>query len=143
MRRAHSGIELGSSTQGESYGSGGKSINHSSRLRSRNYTFNGALRYQACYIHICVCCRSQACVGSALPPYKVGSLNSKLFLSELSKREKSLRKTLEGRIKRIIFTESSLLYLLVCVGRSREFIFGFVCLIPLFLYLSPSPLQPP
>ncbi|XP_029496035.1 E3 ubiquitin-protein ligase TRIM8-like isoform X1 [Oncorhynchus nerka] len=40
--------------------------------------------------------RSQACVGSALPPYKVGSLNSKLFLSELSKREKSLRKTLEA-----------------------------------------------
>ncbi|CDQ76303.1 unnamed protein product [Oncorhynchus mykiss] len=40
--------------------------------------------------------RSQGCVGSALPPYKVGSLNSKLFLSELSKREKSLRKTMEA-----------------------------------------------
>ncbi|XP_072312728.1 E3 ubiquitin-protein ligase TRIM8-like [Eucyclogobius newberryi] len=39
--------------------------------------------------------RSQACVGSSLPPYKVGNLNSKLFLSEISKREKSLRRTLE------------------------------------------------
>lgn len=45
-----------------------------------------------------VCCRSQACVGSALPPYKVGNLNSKLFLSEISKREKSLKRTLEGRM---------------------------------------------
>ena len=45
----------------------------------------------------CVC-RSQASVGSALPPYKVGSLNSKLFLSELLKREKSLRRTLEGTL---------------------------------------------
>lgn len=45
-----------------------------------------------------VCCRSQACVGSALPPYKVGNLNSKLFLSEISKREKSLKRTLEGGI---------------------------------------------
>lgn len=44
-----------------------------------------------------MCCRSQACVGSALPPYKVGNLNSKLFLSEISKREKSLKRTLEGR----------------------------------------------
>ncbi|XP_029383435.1 E3 ubiquitin-protein ligase TRIM8b isoform X3 [Echeneis naucrates] len=40
--------------------------------------------------------RSQACVGSSLPPYKVGSLNSKLFLSEISKREKSLKRTLEA-----------------------------------------------
>lgn len=40
--------------------------------------------------------RSQASVGVALSPYKVGSLNSKLFLSELSKREKSLRRTLEA-----------------------------------------------
>uniref|UniRef100_A0A3Q3A9G1 E3 ubiquitin-protein ligase TRIM8 n=1 Tax=Kryptolebias marmoratus TaxID=37003 RepID=A0A3Q3A9G1_KRYMA len=40
--------------------------------------------------------RSQACVGSSLPPYKVGNLNSKLFLSEISKREKSLKRTLEG-----------------------------------------------
>ncbi|CAL8382159.1 unnamed protein product [Gadus morhua 'NCC'] len=40
--------------------------------------------------------RSQASVGSALSPYKVGSLNSKLFLSELLKREKSLRRTLEA-----------------------------------------------
>lgn len=41
-------------------------------------------------------CRSQACVGISLPPYKVGNLNSKLFLSEISKREKSLKRTLEG-----------------------------------------------
>uniref|UniRef100_H3CFF2 E3 ubiquitin-protein ligase TRIM8 n=1 Tax=Tetraodon nigroviridis TaxID=99883 RepID=H3CFF2_TETNG len=40
--------------------------------------------------------RSQACVGGALAPYKVGSLNSKLFLSEISKREKSLRRSLEA-----------------------------------------------
>ncbi|KAG7492571.1 hypothetical protein MATL_G00015860 [Megalops atlanticus] len=40
--------------------------------------------------------RSQSCVGSALPPHKVGHLNSKLFLSEISKREKSLRKMLEA-----------------------------------------------
>uniref|UniRef100_A0A3P9ISA5 E3 ubiquitin-protein ligase TRIM8 n=1 Tax=Oryzias latipes TaxID=8090 RepID=A0A3P9ISA5_ORYLA len=40
--------------------------------------------------------RCQACVGSALPPYKVGNLNSKLFLSEISKREKSLKRTLEA-----------------------------------------------
>ncbi|XP_049615468.1 E3 ubiquitin-protein ligase TRIM8b [Syngnathus scovelli] len=40
--------------------------------------------------------RSQACVGSSLPPYKVGNLNAKLFLSEISKREKSLKRTLEA-----------------------------------------------
>uniref|UniRef100_A0AAV2LB70 E3 ubiquitin-protein ligase TRIM8 n=1 Tax=Knipowitschia caucasica TaxID=637954 RepID=A0AAV2LB70_KNICA len=40
--------------------------------------------------------RAQTCVGSTLPPYKVGNLNSKLFLSEISKREKSLRRTLEA-----------------------------------------------
>uniref|UniRef100_A0A3B3BM71 E3 ubiquitin-protein ligase TRIM8 n=1 Tax=Oryzias melastigma TaxID=30732 RepID=A0A3B3BM71_ORYME len=40
--------------------------------------------------------RCQACVGNALPPYKVGNLNSKLFLSEISKREKSLKRTLEA-----------------------------------------------
>ncbi|XP_037133742.1 E3 ubiquitin-protein ligase TRIM8b [Syngnathus acus] len=40
--------------------------------------------------------RSQACVGSTLPPYKVGNLNAKLFLSEISKREKSLKRTLEA-----------------------------------------------
>ncbi|KAM9773165.1 E3 ubiquitin-protein ligase TRIM8b [Syngnathus typhle] len=40
--------------------------------------------------------RSQACVGSTLPPYKVGNLNGKLFLSEISKREKSLKRTLEA-----------------------------------------------
>uniref|UniRef100_A0A8C6WW72 E3 ubiquitin-protein ligase TRIM8 n=1 Tax=Neogobius melanostomus TaxID=47308 RepID=A0A8C6WW72_9GOBI len=50
--------------------------------------------------------RSQACVGSSLPPYKVGNLNSKLFLSEISKREKSLRRTLENLILNF-FTESS------------------------------------
>lgn len=43
-------------------------------------------------------CRSQSCVGSSLPPYKVGNVNSKLFLSEIAKREKSLKRTLEGRI---------------------------------------------
>lgn len=37
-------------------------------------------------------------MGSSLPPYKVGNLNSKLFLSEISKREKSLKRTLEGKI---------------------------------------------
>ncbi|XP_077358285.1 E3 ubiquitin-protein ligase TRIM8-like [Festucalex cinctus] len=40
--------------------------------------------------------RSQACVGSTLAPYKVGNLNAKLFLSEISKREKSLKRTLEA-----------------------------------------------
>ncbi|XP_061086686.1 E3 ubiquitin-protein ligase TRIM8b [Conger conger] len=40
--------------------------------------------------------RSQSCVGSALPPHKVGHLNSKLFLSEISKREKNLRKMVEA-----------------------------------------------
>ncbi|KAG5262392.1 hypothetical protein AALO_G00274660 [Alosa alosa] len=39
--------------------------------------------------------RSQSCVGTALPPHKVGSLSSKLFLAEISKKEKSLRKMLE------------------------------------------------
>lgn len=37
-------------------------------------------------------------MGSGLPPYKVGNLNSKLFLSEIAKREKSLKRMLEGRI---------------------------------------------
>lgn len=36
-------------------------------------------------------------MGSNLPPYKVGNLNSKLFLSEISKREKSLKRMLEGQ----------------------------------------------
>nr|XP_061807891.1 E3 ubiquitin-protein ligase TRIM8-like isoform X1 [Nerophis lumbriciformis] len=40
--------------------------------------------------------RSQACMGNTLPPYKVGSLNAKLFLSEISKREKSLKRMLEA-----------------------------------------------
>ncbi|XP_052006929.1 E3 ubiquitin-protein ligase TRIM8-like [Xyrauchen texanus] len=39
--------------------------------------------------------RSQSCTGSVLPPYKVGHLNSKIFLSEVSKKEKNLRKLLE------------------------------------------------
>ncbi|XP_018591768.2 E3 ubiquitin-protein ligase TRIM8b [Scleropages formosus] len=39
--------------------------------------------------------RTQTCVGSALPPHKVGHLNSKIFLSEISKKEKNLRKMLE------------------------------------------------
>ncbi|TRY74185.1 hypothetical protein DNTS_004354 [Danionella cerebrum] len=40
--------------------------------------------------------RSQACTGSVLAPYKVGQLNSKIFLSEVSKKEKNLRKILEA-----------------------------------------------
>ncbi|KAG2463377.1 E3 ubiquitin-protein ligase TRIM8-like [Erpetoichthys calabaricus] len=40
--------------------------------------------------------RAQNCTGSGLPPHKVGHLNSKLFLSEISKKEKSLRKMLEA-----------------------------------------------
>lgn len=40
--------------------------------------------------------RSQSCTGSVLPPYKVGHLNSKIFLSEVSKKEKNLRKVLEA-----------------------------------------------
>lgn len=40
-------------------------------------------------------------MGGALPPYKVGNQNSKLFLSEISKREKSLKRTLEGRTQQI------------------------------------------
>ncbi|RXM99516.1 putative E3 ubiquitin-protein ligase TRIM8 [Acipenser ruthenus] len=39
---------------------------------------------------------TQTCTGSGLPPYKVGHLNSKLFLSEISKKEKNLRKMLEA-----------------------------------------------
>lgn len=40
--------------------------------------------------------RTQTCTGSGLPPYKVGHLNSKLFISEISKKEKNLRKMLEA-----------------------------------------------
>ncbi|XP_060795969.1 E3 ubiquitin-protein ligase TRIM8b [Neoarius graeffei] len=40
--------------------------------------------------------RSQSYIGNTLPSYKVGSLNSKLFLSEISKREKNLCKMLEA-----------------------------------------------
>ncbi|XP_030628518.1 E3 ubiquitin-protein ligase TRIM8a isoform X2 [Chanos chanos] len=40
--------------------------------------------------------RSQACVSNVLPPHKVGSLNSKIFLSEITKKEKNLRKMLEA-----------------------------------------------
>ncbi|KPP70304.1 putative E3 ubiquitin-protein ligase TRIM8 [Scleropages formosus] len=39
--------------------------------------------------------RSKSCIGNGLPPHKVGHLNSKLFLMEVSKREKNLRKMLE------------------------------------------------
>ncbi|XP_028844081.1 E3 ubiquitin-protein ligase TRIM8b [Denticeps clupeoides] len=39
--------------------------------------------------------RSQSCVGTALPTHKVGSVSSKLFLAEVSKKEKGLRKMLE------------------------------------------------
>ncbi|XP_073684017.1 E3 ubiquitin-protein ligase TRIM8b [Garra rufa] len=45
--------------------------------------------------------RSQSYVGGTLSPYKVGSLNSKLFLSEISKREKNLCKMLEGMHEKI------------------------------------------
>lgn len=47
-----------------------------------------------------LCARSQSCVGTALPPHKVGSLSSKLFLTEISKKEKNLRKMLEGMPKK-------------------------------------------
>ncbi|XP_006630933.2 E3 ubiquitin-protein ligase TRIM8 [Lepisosteus oculatus] len=40
--------------------------------------------------------RAQMCTGTALPSHKVGHLNSKLFLSEISKKEKNLRKMLEA-----------------------------------------------
>ncbi|XP_016400995.1 probable E3 ubiquitin-protein ligase TRIM8 isoform X2 [Sinocyclocheilus rhinocerous] len=40
--------------------------------------------------------RSQSSTGSVLPPCKVGHLNSKIFLSEVSKKEKNLRKILEA-----------------------------------------------
>ncbi|XP_036403224.1 E3 ubiquitin-protein ligase TRIM8-like [Megalops cyprinoides] len=39
--------------------------------------------------------RSQSFTGSGLPPHKVGHLSSKLFLSEISKKEKNLAKMLE------------------------------------------------
>uniref|UniRef100_A0A672QVY2 Tripartite motif containing 8a n=1 Tax=Sinocyclocheilus grahami TaxID=75366 RepID=A0A672QVY2_SINGR len=54
---------------------------------------------------------SQSCTGSVLPPYKVGHLNSKIFLSEVSKKEKNLRKILEGNpglvLSRLSFHHSS------------------------------------
>ncbi|XP_062376353.1 E3 ubiquitin-protein ligase TRIM8a [Sardina pilchardus] len=40
--------------------------------------------------------RTQSCIGNSLPPHKVGHLNSKIFLSEISKKEKNLRKMLEA-----------------------------------------------
>lgn len=40
--------------------------------------------------------RSQTSIDSALPPYNAGHLNSKVFLAEISKKEKNLRKMLEG-----------------------------------------------
>ncbi|KAK2119119.1 E3 ubiquitin-protein ligase trim8 [Saguinus oedipus] len=43
--------------------------------------------------------RTQTCTGSSLPPphsAKIGRLNSKLFLNEVAKKEKQLRKMLEG-----------------------------------------------
>lgn len=40
--------------------------------------------------------RSQTSIDSALPPYNAGHLNSKVFLAEISKKEKNLRKILEG-----------------------------------------------
>lgn len=66
---------------------------------------------QASYLDFCMfpgtCCRSQACVGSSLLPYKVGNLNSKLFLSEISKREKSLKRALEGRFCLVLMQRDS------------------------------------
>ncbi|XP_054615108.1 E3 ubiquitin-protein ligase TRIM8b isoform X2 [Dunckerocampus dactyliophorus] len=47
--------------------------------------------------------RSQVCVGSTLPPYKVGNLNAKLFLSEITKREKSLKRTLEAALRLLVY----------------------------------------
>lgn len=43
-----------------------------------------------------VCNRTQNCTGGSLPPPKIGHLNSKLFLNEIAKKEKQLRKLLEG-----------------------------------------------
>ncbi|NXP57818.1 TRIM8 ligase, partial [Chloropsis cyanopogon] len=40
--------------------------------------------------------RTQNCTGGSLPPPKIGHLNSKLFLNEIAKKEKQLRKLLEG-----------------------------------------------
>lgn len=40
--------------------------------------------------------RTQNCTGGSLPPPKIGHLNSKLFLTEIAKKEKQLRKMLEG-----------------------------------------------
>ncbi|KAF7254015.1 E3 ubiquitin-protein ligase TRIM8 [Varanus komodoensis] len=39
--------------------------------------------------------RTQNCTGGSLPPPKIGHLNSKLFLNEIAKKEKQLRKLLE------------------------------------------------
>ncbi|PNI81875.1 TRIM8 isoform 4, partial [Pan troglodytes] len=40
--------------------------------------------------------RTQTCTSSSLSPPKIGHLNSKLFLNEVAKKEKQLRKMLEG-----------------------------------------------
>ncbi|XP_006007437.1 E3 ubiquitin-protein ligase TRIM8b [Latimeria chalumnae] len=40
--------------------------------------------------------RTQNYTGNGLPPPKIGHLNSKLFLNEIAKKEKQLRKMLEG-----------------------------------------------
>lgn len=46
---------------------------------------------------LCPCLnRTQNCTGGSLPPPKIGHLNSKLFLNEIAKKEKQLRKLLEG-----------------------------------------------
>lgn len=47
--------------------------------------------------HLVCSVRSQSCLGSGLPPHKVGHLNSKLLLSEVTKKEKNLHKMLEGK----------------------------------------------
>lgn len=51
---------------------------------------------------VCVCVhvfffRSNSHLTSAIPPLRVGQLNSHYLLSELSMREKNLRKMLEGK----------------------------------------------
>lgn len=46
--------------------------------------------------------RSNSHLSSAVPPLRVGQLSSHHFLSELSTREKNLRKMLEGKTKCIV-----------------------------------------
>lgn len=61
-------------------------------------------------------------MGSNLPPYKVGNLNSKLFLSEISKREKSLKRMLEGRKPTAIQAFYCLMMMIVIISNIYIFI---------------------